>query len=693
MAFDPKAAAKFLADRTPLLRRWMRRRESARTTSDAAVIRNSGLFEEDWYRARYRHIHGADPVLHYLRHGAAERLNPSRFFSTAKYLKNYPDVVATGVNPFLHYVQRGRFEGRDGLPDDYEAWVACYDTLTEDDLAVFRAALGRFSRRPLISILMPVCNTADQWLTRAIESVIAQVYPDWQLCVSGDVSTEPHVREILERYRAKDDRICLVYRDANGNISSNVNSAFALATGEYISLLDCGDELRPHALFWVVNEILGHPDADVIYSDEDRLDAQGRRSEPYFKPDWNPALILSSNYVSHLTTYRRGLVERVGAFRGTLDGSPHHDLLLRCTDASAPERIRHVPRVLYHWRSVPESTGPAQARDAKPDASRASAAAIGEHLQRNRLTASVQSVLNNRHFQIDYRMGGKLPRVSIIVPTTGNLDVFQPCTRSLFARTTYPDFELLIAINKGHLEIDARRRHIEALQRDPRVRILVHDVEPYSFAAVNNQAAAQATGAVLCFLNDDIEVLTPDWLEKLVARLQIDTVGAVGPILYYPDGSIQHAGVVLGIGGVAAHIFQGLPKRSKGYFGRAALEQDLSCVTAACMVINRQLFDDVGRFDERLAIAFNDVDLCIRLRALGRRILWTPQVEMVHHESASLGRHDSPERRAQFKAEVELMRGLWGDTLDNDPFYNPNLTLEHAPFALAFPPRIAKLPR
>jgi GT2 family glycosyltransferase len=691
MAFDVKAVVKQVIDLIPLLRRWWPRDENAKTEKFAAIIRKSGLFEEDWYLAQYPQARGADPVLHYLREGAAQGLNPSRYFSTKAYLKSYADVAATGANPFLHYIQRGRHEKRDAGSNTYELWVARFDTFTNEDFAVFREALGRFSRCPLISVLMPVYNTPDQWLTRAIESVIAQIYPDWQLCISDNASTEPHVRETLDRYQAKDRRIHVVYRETNGHISVNANSALALATGEYVSFLDSDDELTPHALFWVINEVLNHPDADIIYSDEDKLDPAGERHDAYFKPDWNPALILSTNYVSHLGTYRRSLLEQVGGFRTGFEGSQDHDLLLRCADASAPERIRHIPRVLYHWRSIPGSTASVEAMDAKPYAWNAASAAIVEHLRRHGVSGKVEPALRIC-YQVDYPPPAVLPKVSILMPSACNLNLLKPCMESLFARTKYSNFEVLLVVSSIRLENAAQRAYLESLKSNRKVRVLVYQDRPYNFSWLNNWAENQCSGEVLCFMNDDIEVVTPDWLEKLLARLALDKVGAVGPMLCYPDGRIQHAGVVLGLGGVAGHGFLGLPKGSDGYFGRAGLEQDYSCVTAACMLMRHDLFKTLNGFNEVLSVAFNDVDLCIRLRNAGWRVLWTPQVEMVHHESASLGRFSSPQRQERFDIENKLMRDLWGTELDSDPFYNPNLSLTSNQFTLAFPPRISKLP-
>jgi GT2 family glycosyltransferase len=574
--------------------------------------------------------------------------------------------------------------------DDYQSWVERYDSLFDADRVAIRSEIDGFSERPLISVLMPVYNTDRKRLIRAIESVRTQLYLNWELCISDDASRSPHVKQILDGYSRIDRRIRVVYRDTNGDVSLNSNSALALATGEFIALLGHDDELPSHALFWVAREIAQCPHVDLIYSDEDRIDVQGRRQDAYFKSDWNPALILSQNFFNHLGVYRRSLVQQVGGFRVGFEGSQAHDLVIRCADASAPERIRHIPRVLYHRHSIEGST--AAGIDATPYTWRAGVRAIKEHLERHGIAADVGRALT-QFYQVDYQVRAPLPQVSIVIPTTGNLKVFEPCIQSLFARTSYPDFEVLIAINKSHRAIQERGDYLDKLRMDPRVRILVHEVEPYSFAKVNNWAIQRAAGSVICLLNDDVEVIMPDWLEKLVMRLELERVGAVGPMLYYPDDTIQQAGVILGLGGVAAHAFNHLKRGTAGYHGRAALEQDLSCITAACMVMRRAVFEELNGFNEELAISFNDVDLCIRIRNAGWRIIWTPQVELYHHESASLGPPNSPERRAQFKREIALMRKMWGKILDNDPFYNLNLSLDTTNFTLAFPPRQSRVPR
>jgi GT2 family glycosyltransferase len=657
------------------------------------TIHNSSMFDDEWYRSRHPEIaqSGVDPVVHYLTTGAALGYDPCRTFSTKGYLANNPDVAEAGINPLFHYIAYGRLEGRHCETNDYAFWIERFDEITDADRTSFRKAVERLPRRPLISVLMPVYNTEQEWLVKAIDSVRAQLYPDWELCISDDASTKPYIRDILDDYARKDPRIRVVYRDRNGHISANTNSALALARGEFVALMDDDDELPEHALFWIANEIVRHPDVDLIYSDEDKMDVTGRRYDPYFKPDWNPALILSQNFFSHLGVYRRNLVEKVGGFRPGFEGSQDHDLALRCADESSPDRIRHTPRVLYHWRARPGSTASAEAIKAKPYAWQAAAKAIEEHLQRRGIDGKVD-VAFGQYYQVHYPVPASLPKVSIIMPSACKLHLLKPCIEALFSRTTYPDFELLLVVSDIRFKDREQATYLDSLKRNSRIRILKYEDRPFNFSWLNNWAASQATGSVFCFMNDDIEVLTVDWLQQLVTRVKLERVAAAGPMLYYPDDTIQHAGVTLGLWGVAGHSFLRLPKGSAGYFARGALEQDLSCLTAACMVMRREAFEEAKGFNEEFAVAFNDVDLCIRIRRAGWRLIWTPRVEMYHHESASLGQHNSEERKIEFEREVALMREMWGPVLDSDPYYNPNLSLASNNFTLAFPPRISKMP-
>ena len=428
-----------------------------------------------------------------------------------------------------------------------------------------------------------------------------------------------------------------------------------------------------------------------MYCDEDKLDAEGLRSAPLFKPDWNPALIAAQNYVCHLTLYRRDLLARAGGFRAGFEGSQDHDLLLRCADMVKADQIRHIPRILYHWRSHPGSTASEIGLEGKPYAWEAGARAIREYLQRRGITAGVRPTAG-QFYQVDYPCPSPAPKVAVIIPTALKLEFVQRAVTSVLRQTTYPNVEFIITTDRQNLQTAAQKSFIEWVKADPRVRLLIYDEHPFNYSRTNNRAVRDSDAPIVCFLNDDVEVITPDWLEKLVARVVQPGVGAVGAMLYYPTDTIQHAGVILGMGGVAGHPFLNLPRGSKGYYGRAILEQDLSCVTAACMAARREAFDAVGGFDEELAIAFNDVALCIRLRQNGWRIIWTPAVEMYHHESTSVGKHNAPHRHALFQQEVRLMRERWGDLLDADPFFNPNLSLVSLNYTLAFPPRQSKLP-
>jgi len=672
-----------------------RRKTSDPVDRDTAVILASGLFDSSWYLAENPDVAavGMNPVEHYVRHGWREGRDPSPSFITRGYLSANPDVAAAGDNPLLHYILHGKAEGRSVDTTDYQLWIQRFDTWSTDDLAALRRQMRSFQLKPRLSIIMPVYNTDPRWLRRAIDSVLAQIYPHWELCISDDASTVAEVRDVIERYASEEPRIRVIFRRTNGHICINSNAALTLATGEFVVLLDSDDELSAHALFWVAKEINDDPSVDLIYSDEDKIDIGGKRYDPYFKSDWNSALVMSQNYFSHLGIYRRTLVERVGGFRAGYEGSQDHDLVLRCADCTSPASIRHIPRVLYHWRSVPGSTASAQAIAAKPYAWHAGVRSIEDHLARKRIKARVLPAFS-QYYQVDYCIDTdqQQPKVSIVMPSACNLRLLQPCIEALFSRTTYEDFEVLLAVNEIRFSNPAQAAYLRSLSSTmSRVRVLVYEDRPFNFSWINNWAIREAKGTVLCLMNDDVEVITPSWLERLVARLQLRRVGAVGPMLYYPDNTIQHAGVTLGIWGVAGHTFINQQRGSGGYFGRAGLEQDLSCVTAACMAVRREAFDQVGGFNEALAIAFNDVDLCIRLRNAGWRILWTPQVEHYHHESASIGQHDSLERKQEFAREVALMRSLWGPTLDADPFYNPNLSLHNYNMTLAFPPRLAKI--
>lgn len=566
--------------------------------------------------------------------------------------------------------------------DDYADWVERHDTLSGEKMQAMQAraaAIG--SEGPLISILLPLYETPEPYLRRCIESVLAQVWSKWELCIVDDASPDPRTAEIAREYARDDSRIRMLRRGVNGHISEASNSALELATGDFVALLDHDDELRPHALLEVVEEILRHPDAGLVYSDEDKIDAGRVRFNPYFKPDFDPDLLRSQNYICHLTVIRTALVREVGGFRKGFEGSQDHDLILRCIERLQPAQIRHIPKILYHWRAIPGST--AFSRDAKDYASSAGARAVAEHLQRQHSGAHVEE-LPHGHYRVHWPLPPTPPKVSLVIPTRDRVDLLRTCVESILDRTTYPDYEILVVDNRSS---EARTLdYLASLQAYDRVRVLRHDA-PFNYSAINNEAVKQCQGSVLALINNDIEVITPGWLEELVSHALRPDVGAVGAMLYYPDDSIQHAGVMLGVHGIAGHIYSGLPRGYPGHGGRALVAQSLSAVTGACLVLRRAVFEEAGGLDEQLTVAFNDIDLCLRLRAMGYRNIWTPFAELYHHESASRGREDTDEKKRRFAAEIALMESRWGDELPFDPAYNPNLSLNSFSCELASQPR------
>ena len=577
----------------------------------------------------------------------------------------------------------------------YRRWIRRFDRLSREDLRAIDEATNRLGYRPLLSIVMPVYNTDERWLRAAIASVQNQVYTNWELCIADDHSPDPRVAVVLREIASRDARIRLHFRAVNGHISAASNSALALASGDFVVLLDHDDELPRHALAAVAHELNRHPDADIIYSDEDRLDEAGRRYAPYFKPDWNPELFRGQNLISHLGVYRTSLIRKVGGFREGLEGSQDYDLALRAVEQTRPDRIRHIPYVLYHWRAIPGSA--ALGVEQKSYAHDAARLAVEEHFARTGVQATCESApAVPYHQRIRYRLPDPRPHVTIIIPTRDRIDLLSRCVRSVLSRSTYGALDIII-VDNGSVEPDslsyfkevqgpAEAGHYESR---PRVSVIRVD-EPFNFSRVNNLAAARARGTVLCFLNNDTEVIATDWLEEMVSLAVQDDVGAVGAMLYYPDDTIQHAGVVLGLGGIASHPHRGLRRGAPGYYGRAALTQAASAVTAACMVVRREAFDAVGGFDETLAVAYNDVDFCLRLGARGLRSVWTPFAELYHHESVSRGDDSQGASRERFLAESQSMRDRWQGLLDADPYYNPNLSLPRADLALASPPRHAR---
>jgi len=586
---------------------------------------------------------------------------------------------------FIHPVRGAIFrEPSDGDAGDYARWIRCYDQLQREDVKRVREQTAQFHYSPLISVLLPVYNSNLKWLRRAILSVQKQLYPRWELCIVDDASTDRKIWPFLQRRARQDRRIKLMRRTENGHISAASNDALHLATGDFVALLDHDDELAPTALYFVALALNKNRDLQLLYSDEDKLEEHNRRSEPYFKSDWNPELFLAQNFVSHLSVYRTDLIHRIGGFRIGFEGSQDYDVALRCTEQIRPEEIEHLPWVLYHWRAGDQST--ASNPTAKPYAQEAARRAVQEHLKRTGIAGTVVPS-HGVYLQTKYTLPNERPMVSIIIPTRDQASALKKCVNSIFEKTDYPAYELIVLDNES-CDSEALEFLAELKKRDG-VRVERID-DAFNYSRLNNHGVELSRGSFVALLNNDVEVLHADWLAEMVSRAMQPKVAMVGARLWYPNGTIQHGGVILGAGGIGGHAHVGLRRGEPGYFARAHLAQDVSAVTTACALVKREVYLQVGGFDENLAITFNDVDFCLRLREAGYRILWTPYAELIHHESASRGFDNSAPKQVRFLAEVDYMKSKWGHILQRDPFYNPNLSLDENLFTLAFPPRTTK---
>jgi glycosyltransferase involved in cell wall biosynthesis/2-polyprenyl-3-methyl-5-hydroxy-6-metoxy-1,4-benzoquinol methylase len=566
---------------------------------------------------------------------------------------------------------RNRLANQVSATYTYSLWIKDVEPIGLPKLESIEA-LNEWEGRPLISIVMPVYNVDEAWLREAIDSVLAQTYDDWELCIADDASTKAHIKLILKEYETRYKRIKVVYREENGHISAATNSALELATGQFVGLMDHDDVLAPHALFFVAQEIILHPHASIFFSDEDKLNSEGIRYDHYFKPDFNPDLMRSHNMICHFGVYRRSLLEKVGGIREGYEGAQDYDLALRCLhELDTRKEVRHIPWILYHWRAIPEST--ASGADAKSYAMKAAINAVEDDLQRRGVKAKVtESELIGGMIRVQYPLPEEKPLVSIIIPTRNGEALVRQCIGSIQDRTDYKNYEILVVDNQS--DDSGTLAYFKQLESVDGVKVVRYD-HPFNFSAINNFAVKQATGELLCFMNDDIEVISPGWLDEMVSQAVRPEIGAVGARLWYPDGRLQHGGVVLGLGGVAGHAMKYSYKSNRGYMGRSVLVQNYTAVTAACMLVRREVFESVEGFDEEnLAVAFNDVDICIRIYNQGFYNLWTPYAEFYHHESASRGLEDTPEKQRRFSGEAQYMLDKYGPLLERDPAYNPNLT-------------------
>jgi O-antigen biosynthesis protein len=566
---------------------------------------------------------------------------------------------------------------------DYPAWIELYDRVDADRRRAIMTEIARMSHPPLISILMPVFDPDPEHLRAAIRSVEDQVYPLWELCIADDASTAPAVIDILREAATREQRVKLLRRERNGHISAASNSALGLATGSFVALLDHDDVLPAHTLFEVASAIVAQPNVDLIYTDEDHIDDQGRRSCPYFKPDWNPELMLGQNLINHLGVYRRSLVERVGGFQIGMEGSQDYDLALRVVAETKPDRIMHIPRILYHWRQASRTRSfSEQALERCAENGRR---AVSAFLAPKMPDVKVQPATGPSWNRVIYPLPHPEPLVSVIIPTRNHANLLARVVNGLLVRTDYAAMEIVIVDNDT--DEPAALKLLAQLERDSRIRVLRHP-GPFNYSVLNNRAVRESAGELILLLNNDIDVIDAGWLREMVSHAVRPGIGAVGAKLLYPNGTIQHGGVSLGAGGVAGHQYLHRSRGDLGYFGQLALVRNVSAVTGACLLVRRDAFLEVDGLDEvSLPVAFNDVDLCLKLVERGYRNVWTPYAELYHHESSSRGSDLVGEKAARFKREVAVMRQRWGHVLDRDPCGNPNLSLHASDVALAFPPR------
>lgn len=559
-----------------------------------------------------------------------------------------------------------RLFGKESVAEGgYEAWLARHKV---DKRTLRRQKHSAFAQKPLISIVIPLYCTPLPYLKELLESVRRQSYENWQLCLA-DGSPDDKAKEFIEKHYGREKRIVYRKLEENGGISVNTNEAVALAAGEYLMLCDHDDTLEPDALYEIVKAI-NDTSADVLYTDEDKVSMDGRHYfDPNFKPDFNLFRLRENNYICHIFVVKKSLTDETELLRSEFDGAQDFDFILRCCEKA--QKITHIPKVLYHWRCHMDST--AADPSSKAYAYEAGRKAVREHYQRLGIDAKVEMTERPGWYRSHVKVQGN-PLISVIIPNKDHTDDLELCLFSMTRKSTYRNYEILIVENNSEKE-ETFEYYRKLPDRYPKARVLTWEKE-FNYSAINNFAAKEAKGEYLLFLNNDVEILTPDWMEEMLQNCQQENVAAVGAKLYYPDDTIQHAGVVLGLGGIAGHIMCRASKEDPGYFGRMISVQEISAVTAACMMVKKSDFDAVGGLDETFQVAFNDIDLCMKFRAAGKKIIFTPYAELYHYESKSRGLEDTPEKQFRFDKEVKRFQEKWAQQLEmGDPYYSPNLSV------------------
>ncbi len=543
--------------------------------------------------------------------------------------------------------------------------------LNKEIIKQHKRNINSFTQKPLFSIIMPVYNPRVDLFIKTLDSVKSQIYEYWELCIAEDNSTDPEIRETLEKYCKADERIKVVYREQNGHISRASNSALELARGEYSVLMDHDDILCEDALYEMARAINIKGGADLIYSDEDKLDEWGLHSDPHFKPDWCPDNLLSRNYLGHVCAFKTAQIRDVGGWRVGYEGSQDYDLVLRYTEIY--DKVIHIPEVLYHWRIHSESA--AMSETVKPYAYRAAQMALSEAMARRGMEATVDFLDSFRGYKIRFGLQNENAKVSILIPSKNKADLLRKCLRSIERKSTYRNFEIIVIDNNSDQKDFFGLMKQYSRQSGVRFKC-IEDKEEFNFSRLINLGRKNASGEFLVLLNNDTEVITPDWLEALMEHTQRKEIGVAGCKLLYDNDTIQHAGVIIGLGGAAGHVLVGEDRDGPGYFNYVNMLNQYSALTGACFMVRTSVFDEVGGFDEGFGTEYNDVDFCLKLIDAGYRNLYVPHCELYHYESMSRGHpHSTSESYKKHVKEVNLFRKKWKKYVENDPCYNPNLSL------------------
>ena len=592
------------------------------------------------------------------------RINQIKFY-IGKY--GFVKTIKKCIKVVLRKIVRTLKGEKDLQYGDYGGWIR-YNELKDADLK--EQVRTEFKIMPKISLVVPMYKTKEKFLKELVECLVRQSYQDWELCLADGSEKE---NPVYKKYVESDSRIKYKFLNENLGISGNTNKALEMVTGEYIALLDHDDTLSEYALYEVVNCINKYPEAEFMYSDEDKIDENGNRYDAYFKPDFAIDTLRAQNYICHFSVFRKELMDKLGGFRSEYDGAQDYDIFLRMAETVDPKNIKHIPRILYHWRVHNESTAKLDS-NAKDYAFISGSKAIADHLKRVGLEGEVSKGCIPGIYRVDYKVKGE-PKVSIVIPNKDGKDILKVCIDSILAKTTYKNYEIVIVENNSTTE--EIFEYYKELEQNEKIIVTHYPNKGFNYSAIINHGVKNSTGEYIVQLNNDTELVTENWLELMLGFCQREDVGGVGVKLYYPDETIQHAGIIVGVGGIAGNRFKSIPKSGHAYFAMESMVNNLSAVTAACMMNPKSVYEEVGYMEEKLAVAFNDVDFCLKVREKGYLIVYNPYVEFIHYESKSRGQEDTPEKIRRFQGEMSTFEQRWGNFLDEgDPYYNINLSLD-----------------